>query len=541
MKRIIFLLVVLFLVGCDNSYKVVFDFQDNTINNEIKNINENKIDKPENPEREGYCFKYWSTSKSGEEFNFNTIIHEDIILYAIWDKCFQVIFKFEDDVIKNIVEGEKVSKPNDNITKEGFTFLYWSLEENGKEFNFDSIIDKDIVLYPVFKEIKFKVTFDLTGGNPIVNNQEISYNNNVEEPDSSNLFKLGYKFKYWSLSVDGEPYDFSNLVNQDLKLFAIWEEDLEDDMIKVFFNTRNADIANYEIKIAKSTKINEPVVTKKDYRFLGWYKDLSFENEYLFNFDNLIEEDTTLYAKWELMYIDKNKAETLINENFEDMSLGSLGSNWKLYQNQYYNYNDVIARVTESDNNKILELQSSGLSKPTYPLYDLPNNKYQPSFILNSEFYYENEKKASLQGKIKIDTRNQSTIEFGISTGSVNAISVVFDDSGIIKVKRGDYFSYFYSKKDYREYIITSHLYEKEKWYEFRFEWDVSNNKIEVFIKNDTNSFESLSYSNTSFNLSNRANADINNIIITPNNFKITMSYNDIGYAYIDDIFMGVE
>ena len=46
-----------------------------------------KVDKPGNPSRNGYSFDGWYSASSGKEkFNFDTVITEDIILYAKWIK-----------------------------------------------------------------------------------------------------------------------------------------------------------------------------------------------------------------------------------------------------------------------------------------------------------------------------------------------------------------------------------------------------------------------------------------------------------------------
>ena len=44
------------------------------------------ISKPSNPTRDGYTFKYWSTSSSGSEYNFNTTVNSNMTLYAIWEQ-----------------------------------------------------------------------------------------------------------------------------------------------------------------------------------------------------------------------------------------------------------------------------------------------------------------------------------------------------------------------------------------------------------------------------------------------------------------------
>lgn len=55
--------------------------------NEIKNIKvtENeKIQKPTDPEKEGYVFKYWTYED--KEYNFDTKVGTDMTLIAVWEE-----------------------------------------------------------------------------------------------------------------------------------------------------------------------------------------------------------------------------------------------------------------------------------------------------------------------------------------------------------------------------------------------------------------------------------------------------------------------
>jgi len=68
----------------------------------------------------------------------------------------------------------------------------------------------------------------------------------------------------------------------------------------VTFDTRGGSAVE-AMQITSGQKIdNEPIPSKTDYRFLGWYTDIGYTN--LFDFQTEIENDLTLYAKWVEIY-----------------------------------------------------------------------------------------------------------------------------------------------------------------------------------------------------------------------------------------------
>ena len=104
--------------------------------------------------------------------------------------------------------------------------------------------------------------------------------------------KSGYVFNGWTL--DGEPYSFREDVTEDLVLTPAWVQVAE--TVSVYFMV---DGEPYEVQeIVSGSNAAYPVGPRReDYTLAGWYID---DETVLFNFDTPIEEDTFLYAKWEL-------------------------------------------------------------------------------------------------------------------------------------------------------------------------------------------------------------------------------------------------
>ena len=123
--------------------------------------------KPNNPTKEGFEFICWSTKPDfKQEYNFNTPVTSNLTLYAIWEEIiintptpdpvtYSVTFMDGSAVYfsNSIVEGSKVSKPT-NPSKAGFNFICWSTSSSTKkEFNFNTSMTSDLVLYAYYEEI----------------------------------------------------------------------------------------------------------------------------------------------------------------------------------------------------------------------------------------------------------------------------------------------------------------------------------------------------------------------------------------------------
>lgn len=97
------------------------------------------------PSRLGYRFTYWTLE--GNKYLFDKEINEDLTLEANWEVISYVTVLFDTDggnELKTITieSGSKINAPL--AVKEGYEFIYWEYE--GKEFNFDTKIDKNITL-----------------------------------------------------------------------------------------------------------------------------------------------------------------------------------------------------------------------------------------------------------------------------------------------------------------------------------------------------------------------------------------------------------
>lgn len=148
---------------------------------------------------------------------------------------------------------------------------------------------------------KFDVTFDLNNGTKeeII---KVKYLQTINEKDVKDQKDLGESFIAWYEVVGikekedvlaDKPFDFNTKINKAIKLKAVYEGKVE--TITITFDSKGGNAVD-SITINKGTELILPQdPTYAGYTFKGWY-DI---NETPIHNNVLLDEDTTLYAKWE--------------------------------------------------------------------------------------------------------------------------------------------------------------------------------------------------------------------------------------------------
>lgn len=143
---------------------------------------------------------------------------------------------------------------------------------------------------PKFYDVEFNLNYQSA---PLIENQIILEGNTVIEPVEEPT-RTGYNFVGWFIDEElNNAYDFDEPVISDLTLYAKWDE-------VIVYTVKFIDIDNQEIYpnqvINKGGKAIQPADPRVDgYDFLGWFLDLSSEEE--FDFDTEIESNLSIYAK----------------------------------------------------------------------------------------------------------------------------------------------------------------------------------------------------------------------------------------------------
>ena len=192
--------------------------------------------RPGDPVMDGYVFKEWQLN--GVLYDFSQPVTSDITLTAIWEEVIvpeepeEPEKPEEDDSVKYTVkfnsdggskvkdqtvkEGDKAKKPS-SPTKKGYVFKSWQLD--GKDYNFNSKVTKDITLKATWEKAKvtYTVKFDSAGGTAVAS-QTVAENGKASTPSVPK--KTGYLFNGWY--YNGKEYNFNSVVTSNITLKAQW-------------------------------------------------------------------------------------------------------------------------------------------------------------------------------------------------------------------------------------------------------------------------------------------------------------------------------
>ena len=348
-----------------NSYKVSY------YNEGVKYIEDQKINYGENalkpntdPSKIGYTFKYWSLKENGEKYEFSTKITKDIALYAVYEiNKYTVTYINEGkEYHKETTEYGSVVTSIQNPTKEGYTFIGW-YDINDKKVNHPITVTKNMTLYSKYEINSYKVSY-YNEGVKYIEDQKINYGENALKPNTDPS-KIGYTFKYWSIKENGEEYEFSTKITEDITLYAVYE-----------INKYTVTYINEGVEYHKETAEYGSVVisiqdpTKEGYTFIGWYN----ENNEKVTHPITVTENITLHSKYEIntytvsfyhnneKYVEDqrvNYGESALKPSIDPTKEDYNFSGWviKGTNNKY----DFTSKVT-----KDIELESSFTAKPTY-------------------------------------------------------------------------------------------------------------------------------------------------------------------------------
>lgn len=296
-----------------------------------------------------------------------------------------------------LVNGEEVKeikgKKNEKINlpvlnREGFSFLGWA-DKDDKIYNGEYILKDNINLIAKFKEDNsYSIIFIVDPLKDMI----VKYVHYDEEIDYPETIMDGYVFEYW-VDDDGNTFNYDKYpYEKNITLTAVWSvKEPEQYIIK--FNTDGGNKISEQIVIENNKVIKPSDPKKNGFCFKGWEYNNTF-----YNFDNTVNKNMTLKAKYEELFSLNENTFNLIKLNYSELSkkYGIKETNIKkgkvvstnkgngyyseglvLYKNGYYAYFNFF---TFSNNN-----YSSNLNKQTahyigVPVNDLFNN-YNRNYV----------------------------------------------------------------------------------------------------------------------------------------------------------------
>ena len=287
-------------------FVVTFFYEDNATNPKIMYVDENELlDKPVDPVREGFIFTGWRT-EMGLFWDFNVPITKDLFLYAGWKERdgvkWGVIFVYNDGVTGektvDVIDGNPVPNPGTPVRK-GFSFTGWydNFKLEGVTWNFNTLIRGDMFLYAGWdfdeSATKYSVTFVMNDETDDVETVFVLKGEPVTQPVDP--VRTGYVFTGWHDEL-GDYWHFDQSVNRNMFLYAYWKV-REPGTVAVTFVYNDEDNKTETVTVLENTAVPRPVDPKRDgYVFTGWY---TAENIF-WDFNEPILKDLFLYAAWKV-------------------------------------------------------------------------------------------------------------------------------------------------------------------------------------------------------------------------------------------------
>ncbi|MDR0301605.1 MAG: InlB B-repeat-containing protein, partial [Treponema sp.] len=270
-----------------------------------------KAARPSSPgSRSYYEFGGWYADPDFNTlWNFETdTVVANTTIYAKWAAAGNYICTVHFDagggtpvpINQTIPHGAKALLPP-VMNKPNYGFIGWYTDPYfNTQWNFETdFVEANTTLYAKWEAGSYNCTviFDAGGGTPAPNNQTIIYGARVTEPPAMN--KSSYNFRGWYT----DPYfntfwDFgTDTVIANMTLYAKWEAGSYTCTVR--FDAGGGTPAPDSQTVAHNAKATRPPVMSRDgYGFGGWYKDSAYNTPWNFE-TNIVEANTTLYAKWD--------------------------------------------------------------------------------------------------------------------------------------------------------------------------------------------------------------------------------------------------
>lgn len=288
------------------TYKVEFDANGGTPTPAAQYLDyKATVDKPADPEMEGYTFEGWYCNDTA--WDFSAGVSSNMTLVARWAKSeYTIGFEAGNGTIPDVGDsqsftvkyGDTVAAPVDPVW-EGHTFTGW-FDADGNQFVASAPVTASNIYYAAWEANVYTLTVYGNGGTFSSGGNSMTYYSsettpvgNVEIPTRS-----GYDFTGWYWEQEcTTKYDLSTStkLTENLVLYAGWEE------ASYTVTYVGMNVTGKQENVAYGTMLNQPTGYEVvGYALVGWYttSDYAEGTEWKFAEDKVMG-DTALYAKYE--------------------------------------------------------------------------------------------------------------------------------------------------------------------------------------------------------------------------------------------------
>lgn len=272
------------------------------------------------PTRSGYTFLGWSTSQNDTTPDYDSedvyIGITDTILYAVWEEkiileTFTITYNANGGLgapdTQRITQGESLTIPNVEPTRQGCTFLGWSTNSNATSATYKKgqtyPVNSSMALYAVWQVNGYTVTYNTNGGSGGPAQETVDYGGSVTV-SSIEPTKTGYTFKGWDTSstattVRYQANDIITNITTNIDLYAVWE--INSYKVTYYANGGSGEPAQETVNYGGSVTISTTTPTREGYTFKGWDTSSAATTVRYEGNDTItnITANINLYAVWE--------------------------------------------------------------------------------------------------------------------------------------------------------------------------------------------------------------------------------------------------
>ena len=276
---------------------------------QIKYMDKDIIIDEREPIREGYTFRGWATGvdeRISYQPGFKYSKNASMTLYAIWRITKYSVYYYPmggsgapEGQIKT--HGQELVLSNTKPTRTGYTFLGWSLTENGKvDYKAGAIYkeEKAASLHAVWDLNNYKVTYDANGGSGAPAAQTKTYGTALTLI-STKPTRSGYTFQGWATTKDGsvvyQPGD-GYTANKAVTLYAVWKANTY--KVKYDANGGTGAPSAQTKTYGKTLTLSSAKPTRSGYAFQGWATTKDGSVAYQPGDAYKANKAVTLYAVW---------------------------------------------------------------------------------------------------------------------------------------------------------------------------------------------------------------------------------------------------
>lgn len=287
----------------DSKYTVSFETNRGSSVDSQEILFNNTVTKPSDPIRSGYVFEGWySDAALTSEYNFSTLVTENLTLYAKWTAV-EYTISFVTNNGENLdsikYTADDASLNIQELSKTGYTFEKWCIDEElttGFEFK-QYETSGDLTLYakwvPVVYTIKY---YDGTQLN--LGPSSYTIEDSIALPTAT---KLGYEFAGWHENSDlsgDATFSINKGTTGNKEYYASWNESVYS-ITYMDGNSRITAESGWPTTYTSENATTLPTsATKTGYTFAGWYDNADLSGNAVTSIPAQSIGDKVLYAKF---------------------------------------------------------------------------------------------------------------------------------------------------------------------------------------------------------------------------------------------------